>query len=689
MSATPESGMVSHGRRVAVSAALCVLLVTPAAGAAQHVNERPASEPGDWRYIGGDAGHTRSTPLDQIDASNFADLEIEWVWRSASFGPGPPRSTPVYADGKLFTVAGGRRHVVRIDPATGETLWTFRLPNTFRWEYSMRAPWGKGIAYGEVDGRGVVYLTTPAFFLYALDAETGRPLENWGTPVPLDGFPKTGVVDLLPDLLADWGPWQEWDEPYDPYYGIPLELGYITNSSPPIVVNGTVVVGNSAEQGYKQTRIQNVPGDILGYDARTGAHKWKFHVIARPGEVGHDTWENDAWNWTGDVSSWAPMSADPERGIVYIPTNPPTIDFYGGFRPGNGLFGTSLIALDVETGERVWHFQMVHHDVWNYDTSTAPILMDVTVEGERIPGVFQATKQAFLYSFNRETGEPIWPIEERPVPQSKIPGEQLAPTQPFPTKPAPYDKQGFTVDDLIDFTPELRQQALDIIEGYELGPLFNPPIHNTNTEGSKGPIWCPGELGGTNISGPPAADPETGIIYTVSRTNCGWRVVVPGVERDVMLERPTGTTIADFAVGMGTPGGVPGPQRLPLEKPPYSRITAIDLNTGEHLWWIPNGGTPKFIQDHPALQGLDVPPTGNLRHSAMMVTPDMLLHTALGDDGETPFLFAVDKATGERLGGIETPGLGLYGIMSYMNESRQHIVLQIPGQLVALTLPSR
>ena len=689
MNAKPDAGGVSRSWRISATVALGVLLVPPAPGVSQHVNERPGTDPEAWRYIGGDAGHTRSTPLDQIDASNFADLEIEWIWRSGSFGPGPPRSTPVYADGKLFTVAGARRHVVRIDPSTGETLWTFRLPNTFRWEYSMRAPWGKGIAYAEVDGRGVVYVTTPAFFLYALGAETGRPLENWGTPVPLDGFPKTGVVELLPDLLADWGPWKEWDEPYDPYYGIPLALGYITSSSPPIVVNGTVVVGNSAEQGYNQTRIQNVPGDILGYDARTGAHKWKFHVIPRPGEFGHETWESDAWNWTGDVSSWAPMAADPERGIVYIPTNPPTIDFYGGFRPGDGLFGTSLIALDVETGERVWHFQMVHHDVWNYDTSTAPILMDVTVDGKRIPGVFQATKQAFLYALNRETGEPIWPIEERPVPQSKIPGEQLSPTQPFPTKPAPYDKQGFTVDDLIDFTPELRQEALEIIADYELGPLFNPPIHSTNTEGSNGSIWCPGELGGTNITGPPAAVPETGIIYTISRTNCGWRLVVPGVERDAMLERPTGTTIADFAVGRGTPGGVPGPQRLPLEKPPYSRITAIDLNTGEHLWWIPNGGTPKYIQDHPALQGLDIPATGNLGHSAMMVTPDMLLHTAIGDDGETPFLFAVDKATGERLGGLETPGLGMYGMMSYMNEGRQRIVLQTPGQLVALSLPSR
>ncbi|HJO11853.1 MAG: PQQ-binding-like beta-propeller repeat protein [Gammaproteobacteria bacterium] len=652
---------------------------------AQHVNER--ADPADWQYIGGDAGHTRSTPLNQINAANFEDLEIEWTWNDTSFGATPPRSTPVFGSGKLFTVAGSRRHVVAIDPASGETLWTFREPNTFRWEYSMRAPWGKGVAYSEIDGRGVVYIVTPAFFLYSLDANTGAPLENWGAPVPLEDFPQTGVVDLLPDLLADWGPWLDSGQTYDPYQGIPLELGYITNSSPPIVVNGTVIVGNSAEQGYNQTRQENVPGDILAYDAGTGEYKWKFHVIPRPGEVGHETWQNDAWSYTGDVSSWAPLSVDPELGVVYVPTNAATIDFYGGFQPGDNLFSASLIALDVATGERRWHFQMVHHDVWNNDTPTAPLLMDVMVDGRIVPGVFQATKQAFLYSFNRDTGEPIWPIVERPVPQSGVPGEQLSPTQPYPTKPAAYDIQTLNEEGLINFTPELRQEALEIVSEYRLGSLFNPPMQKDNLEGLIGSAWCPGELGGTNITGPPAADPSTGIIYTISRTNCGWRTIVPGEERDLLLEQPTGTTIADYAVGLGTPGGIRGPQGLPLEKPPYSRITAIDLNTGDHLWWIPNGGTPRFVQEHPALQGLDIPPTGNINHSALMVTPSMLLHTAIGDDGATPYLFSINKATGERMGSVESPGLGMYGMMTYMQDGKQRIVLQTSGQLVAYSLP--
>ncbi|HEX7718305.1 MAG TPA: PQQ-binding-like beta-propeller repeat protein, partial [Woeseiaceae bacterium] len=313
----------------------------PAASAAWA--EGPGTADGQWQYLGGDAAHTRYSPAAEIDADNFADLEEAWVWDGASFGAQSGRSTPGYVNGRLYTVAGPRRYVIALDPASGELIWSWREPHTARWEYSMRQDYGKGVAYAEIDGRGVIYIISPAFFLTALDAETGRPLEGFGKPVPIDGFPQTGVVDLLADLGHE----------YDPYDGIPLERGYITSSSPPIVVNGVVVVGNSAEQGYYQSRVENVAGDILGYDAKTGEFLWKFKVIPQPGEVGHETWENDAWQWTGDISSWAPLSADQERGIVYVPTNPATIDYYGGFRPGDNLFGTSVIALDVKTGERV------------------------------------------------------------------------------------------------------------------------------------------------------------------------------------------------------------------------------------------------------------------------------------------------------------------------------------------------
>ena len=648
------------------------------------------ASPGEWRYIGGDAGHTRYSGLDQITAENFEELEVAWIWRGDNFGPGllpQSRSTPLYVDGTLYTVAGQRRTVAAIDPGTGETLWTIREPHTTRFDRGMRNGYGKGVAFGEIDGRGVIYVVSPAFFLWALDAKTGRPLEDWGTPVPLPGFPRTGVVDLLPDLIRDWTPWQSWrGGPYDPDFGIPRELGHITSSAPPIVVNGVVVVGNSAEQGYNQTRIEMVPGDILAYDARTGDHKWKFHVIPRPGEVGHETWENDAWQWTGDVSSWAPMSADPERGLVFIPTNPPTIDFFGGFRPGDGLFGTSVIALDVETGERAWHFQTVHHDIWNFDNPTAPVAMDVTVNGQRRPIVVQTTKQGWAFTFDRATGEPIWPIEERPVPRSVLPGERLSPTQPMPTRPAAYEMQGLSIDDLIDFTPALRAEALEIVQSYRIGPIFNPPIP-PGYQGLRSFVSCP--AGATNIFGPTSADPVAGILYVSTRRECRSENLAPGRDLDVPDDiMTTGTTISEWAVA--NRGDLRGPQGLPLMKPPYSRIVAIDMNTGEHLWETPNGDTPEYIRDHPALQGVEVPTTGKLAHPVTLPTASLLL-TAEGPGGD-PLLHALDKRTGERLGTVELPAPGQYGMMGYMHEGGQYVIVQVggrglPGSLVALRLP--
>ncbi|HWM30042.1 MAG TPA: PQQ-binding-like beta-propeller repeat protein [Woeseiaceae bacterium] len=657
----------THGS--AMLSAVLLVFTGAVSGAAS-----PGTENGEWHYLGGDSAHTRYSPAVQIDASNFGDLEEAWVWDGASFNAQSGRSTPSYINGKLYTVAGPRRHVVAIDPATGETLWSYREPNTARWEYSMRQDYGKGIAYAEIDGRGVIYIISPAFFLTALDAETGRPLEGFGEPVPIDGFPKTGVVDLLADLGHE----------YDPYDGIPLEKGYITSSSPPIVVNGVIVVGNSAEQGYNQSRIENIPGDILGYDAKTGEFLWKFDVLPGPGEFGHETWENDAWKWTGDISSWAPLSADQERGIVYIPTNGATLDFYGGFRPGDNLFSTSLIALDVKTGKRLWHFQLVHHDIWNYDTPTAPVLLDVNVDGKEVPIVVQVTKQSFAYTFNRETGEPIWPIEERPVPASKIPGEKLSETQPFPTKPAPYDNQGLTHDDLIDFTPELRQAAIDVVSDYAIGPLFNPPLHRDNDQGLKGALWCPGDIGGVNIDGPPVADPASGILYVTSRKHCSTRIMAPGAERDARIDKPTGTTIADYAVLTGF--GVRGPDDLNLFKPPYSRITAIDMNTGEHLWYIPVGETPEIVLNHPELEGMDIPNTGTGEAAPMVVTKNLLMYAADASDG-TPHLYAVDKASGRQLGKVEVPDQSSYGMMTYVHDGRQYVMLQTGSKLTTMALP--
>jgi glucose dehydrogenase len=662
-----------------------------------------AQQSAEWPNITGGYSSTRYLGVDQINASNFNTLKVAWEWRGevppgVELGDINARGLPIYVDNLLYTTSGPRRTVIAMDPVSGKTIWTFQEPETPRHAYSMRSNHGKGVAYTRIGGRGVILVTTPGFFLHALDAKTGEPLQNWGTSVPVRGFPKSGSVDMLKDLIADWQPWLDAKLPYDPANGLPLSLGYITTSSPPLVVNDVLVVGNSAEQGYNQTRIENVPGDILGYDARTGKFLWKFHVIPRPGEFGHDTWENDAWKWTGDVSSWAPMSADTQRGIVYIPTNGATIDYFGGFRPGHNLFSTSVIALDVKTGKRVWHQQLVHHDIWNYDTPTAPILMDVNVSGKgKIPGLFQVTKQSWVYSYNRHTGEPIWPIVERPVPASLVPEERLAKTQPFVTKPAPYDLQGRTEEHLVDYTPEIRKLALARAKELDLlAPLFAAPTHRGNKEG-KGPAnICPGGGGGANITGPPAADPVAGVLFISSTSGCSPTLLAPAKERD--NDKMTGKTLAAWITSRGEKAPPTVRENDPLAgfpdifKGPLGRITAIDMNTGEHLWMIPHGDTPTTAQEafrkNPLLKDVKNLDTnwGRRGTAALAATSSLMLTAAQGADNR-PMLFAVDKKTGKRVGAVATPRLGQYGLMTYVHQGKQYIVLPVNGGYTAMTLP--
>ncbi len=706
---------IISGAVVAIAAILCMA----GSGTAQ----LQGLEDGNWSYLGGAAGHSRYSPLNQINASNFEDLEVAWIWRGDNFGGGVEftmRSTPSQVNGVLYTVVGQRRQVVAIDAATGETLWTFREPETTRYLRSPRSDFGKGVAYGEVEGRGVIYISTPGFFLWALDAATGRPLENWGRRVSLEAFPESGVVDMLPDLVGDWGPWQDFvaqGGTYDPDHGIPRELGMITASAPPIVVNGTVVVPTSHQPSYAQSRIENVPGDIQGYDAATGERLWKFHIIPRPGEVGHDTWENDAWQYTGDISSWAPVSADPELGLVYIVTNSPTVQDFTGHRPGNNLFANSVIALDVQTGERKWHFQMVHNDRWNNDIPTAPMLIDVTVDGREIPALIQYTKMGLIFAFNRETGEPIWPVEERPVLQSEVPGEWSPPTQPFPTLPEPQDPivmTGLTEDFVIDFTPELKQQALDILSDFQVTNLYAPTLPENHTNDYFANVSC---SSGVNIPHPPVADPTTGITYSTHTRGCrASGLVMPGELLDV--DNPeyasyspegwrgrerrtptTGTTVAEFMLGPGV--GLPRIEGLPLWKPPYGNmLTAHDMNTGRRLWSLPVGHTPENIRNNPLLAGRDIN-TGGTGLGILMVMGDLLVQAQedlrgeaeLSEDG-MPLLHARDKRTGEILSSVEVPVPGGYGMSSWMLDGKQYILMQAasyrrghPGALVALTLP--
>jgi len=661
------SRALAHPGRIALIG-LLTLAVGCADGPAPGTERSEPVPEGEWRYWGGDAGSTRSSSLDQVNATNFEDLELAWRWSAMNFGPQPDfiyRGTPVYANGVLYTVAGSRRAVVAIDPTTGETLWVWRMPHNPRWEASPRQNYGKAITYEVVEGRGVVYITTPGFFLAALEADTGRPVEGWGPQ-------GDGIVDLYEHVVDDLE--------FDPWEGTAPRIGSITTSSPPIVVNGVVIVPSTGEQGYYQVFKEDIPSNILAYDARDGRFLWRFNVIPQPGEYGHETWEDGSWEYTGNIGSWAPLSADMERGIVYIPTKAGTNDYYGGHRPGDGLFGTSLIALDVRTGERVWHYQMVRHDIWNYDTPHAPQLVDLTVDGEQVPAIVQVTKQSFAYAFNRETGEPLWPFEYREVPQSDVPGERTSPVQPFPTLPAPFEMQGLTEDDLIDFTPELRAQALEIASQFRLGPLFNPPALPDDDEGILAAVHCPGANGGANIPGGSAVDPTSGILYVASIKGCSAPRLVPGTE--VHPE-------SNMRYVTRGPGGVSGPQGLPLWKPPYGRITAIDLNTGETLWWIPNGDTPDNIREHPALQGIEIGNTGQRAHATILVTGSLLMY---GEGrGARPLFHAVHKESGEHLGTIEIPAPVNTAPMTYMHGGRQYIVLSVaraghPAELVAYAL---
>jgi quinoprotein glucose dehydrogenase len=614
---------------------------------------------GEWRRIGGDAGSTRYSPLDQITAQNVGNLRIAWTWRGDNFGSGPEfksETTPLMVGGVLYFTAGDRRSVVAADAGNGETLWVWRYDEGARVEGVRRN--SRGVAYW-TDGRQArILVVTPGYQLVSLDAKNGQPDPDFG---------ENGLVDMTRVL--------EKDANFNP------AIGHLMNTSPPLIVGNIAIVPTSLENGRVPKSMKFPKGDIMAFDVRTGRKLWSFHTIPRRGEFGADTWANNSNEFSGNAGAWTPFTVDEALGYVYIPVEAATGDQYGGPRPGNNLFSSSLVCLDVKTGKRIWHYQLIHHDIWDYDPPTAPILADITVDGRRIKAVVQLTKTAFVFVFDRTNGRPVWPIEERPVPQSDAPGEKTSPTQPFPTRPAAFDRQGFTRDDVIDFTPQLKEMALKAIEGYRLGPLFTPPSLVDPQKGTKGTLTFPGS-GGANWEGG-GFDPETGYLYVASATRTDTALYG--------LMRPTaGETDIEI---IGTGSVAPNVQGLPIVKPPWGRITAIDLNRGETAWQIPNGDTPPAVKDHPLLKGVTIPRTGSPSRAGILVTKT-LLFAGEGYEGQPKFR-AYDKKTGATVWEADIPQSQTGLPMTYMHRGKQYIVFSVHGEqatrtaarLVAFSLP--
>jgi len=615
----------------------------------------PAAARVDWPYYRGNLASQHYSPLDQINASNVSKLEVAWRFATANYGPKPEarnETTPLMINGVLYTTVGTTRNVVAVDPKGGELLWVWR-PNDgeARYKAAPRKTSGRGLArWSDGAGHDRLFVVTPGFYLAALDPDTGRP-------VP--GFGENGVVDLMIGVRGE----------------VTAKTS-IGNSSPALVIGDVVIVGPAHDVGMRPPSQKNLKGDVRGYDVRSGKLLWTFHTIPAKGEPGYETWLDGSAETASNAGVWAPMSADAELGYVYLPVEAPLADTYGGVRPGNNLYGNSLVCLDAKTGQVVWHYQLIHHDIWDWDNPTAPILMDLVVGGKPIKAVAQITKQAFVYTFDRANGKPVWPIEERPVAKSDVPGEITSPTQPFPTKPPAFDRQGFTDDDLIDFTPALRAEAIEGTKAFRKGPIFTPGSLANEKDGTSGTLMLPSFTGGANWEGG-SFDPETGVLYIGSYTQPSIAVLHPEPE------------FSDMKYIAGGGAQLPWLNGLPVVKPPYGRITAIDMNKGELKFQIANGPTPKEIAENSALKGVTLPPTGRTTRAVTLVTKT-LLFTAEGWGG-SPLLTARDKATGDVLAQLPLPGPTGGLPMTYMIDGKQYVVVSVGGpngaELVAFAFP--
>jgi quinoprotein glucose dehydrogenase len=664
-------------------AALCATTVVAA---------QPAPPPGniEWRAYAGDLRNQHYSPLSQITAANFNTLEIAWRFKTDALGPRPEfklEGTPLMVNGVLYTTAGTRRAVVALDAATGELRWMHAEHEGARAAASPRQLSGRGVAYW-TDGRDerVLYVTT-GYRLVALDAKTGARIPSFGND---------GIVDLKDDVV--FGKEQQIDR----------EAGEIgLHATPAVTRDGVVMIGAAMLEGGTPKTHNNTKGLVRGFDVRTGRKLWTFNTIPRPGEFGNDTWEKESWAVNGNVGVWNQIAADEELGVAYLPVETPSSDFYGGLRPGNNLFAESIVAIDYKTGVRKWHYQLVHHPIWNMDIAAAPILVDLTVGGRPVKAVAVMGKQAMMYVFDRVSGAPVFPIEERPVPQSDVPGEKTSPTQPFPTRPPPYDYQGVEPQNLIDFTPELHAEALKIAARYKLGPIFTPPPVSRK----EGPIGSFRSSGGTNWPGG-SYDPETHIAYVPSFVAMPVLGLMPppnkefsdlpyvsanaltgvryisgpgenvGADAPAVTTKAAGTLVS--STGDAATNGDALPQGLPLLKPPYGRLSAIDLDRGEILWWVAHGETPDGVRNHPALKGLTIPRTGQSGAVGALVTKTLVV---AGDPlATTPpgrprgaMLRAYDKASGKEVGAVYMPAQQSGTPMTYALGGRQYIVVAVSG----------
>jgi quinoprotein glucose dehydrogenase len=686
------------------AAVLGAMALSAAASAHRDVSLQPSAQSAgsEWRSYAGDLRNQHYSPLAQVSGANFNSLEVAWRFKTDSLGPRPEfklEGTPLMVNGVLYTTGGTRRAVVALDAVTGELRWIHAEYEGARAAASPRQLSGRGVAYWTDDrDERILYITT-GYRLVALDARTGSRIASFGTD---------GIVDLKAGVV--FGKGQQIDL-------VTGEIG--VHSTPAITKDGVVMIGSSFLEGGTPKTHNNTKGLVRGFDVRTGKRLWTFNTIPRPGEFGNDTWLNESWAVTGNTGVWNQIAADEELGLAYLPVETPSSDFYGGLRPGNNLFAESIVAIDYRTGQRKWHFQLVHHPIWNMDIAAAPMLVDLTVGDRPVKAVAAMGKQAMLYLFNRVTGEPIFPIEERPVPQSDVPGEKTSPTQPFPTKPPPYDHQGVTLENLIDFTPELRAEALTIAARYKTGPIFTPPPVSR----AEGPIAGFRSSGGTNWPGG-SFDPETHIAYIPSFTAMPILGLLPppskefsdvpyvsgnaltgvryisGPGENVGADapaRPAGGT-ATATTNDGAVNANASPQGLPLLKPPYGRITAIDLDSGAFVWQVAHGETPDSVRNHPALKGLTIPRTGQSGAVGALVTKTLViagdpLATTVPNRGRGAMLRAYDKRTGAEVGALFMPAQQSGTPMTYAFNGKQYIVVAVSGgnysgEYLAFTLPS-